>query len=102
VETHGPNGEYERAYRQWVASLTPAEWEELKRNGLHKPLRDACMGTLDYSSVLNRAHNAQPGDEEIHHLQMDQWHYANRGNEEQMSTERVSGSFHELMRRRCQ
>jgi hypothetical protein len=57
VETHGPNGEYERTYREWVASLSSAELAELKRNGLHKPLRDACMHTPDYSSALNRAHD---------------------------------------------
>jgi hypothetical protein len=65
VETHGPNGEYERAYREWVASLTVAELDALKANGLHKPLRDNCTHRPDYSSALNRAHDSKAsGDDE--------------------------------------
>ena len=65
METHGLNGDYERTYREWVASLTPAELDELKRNGLHKPLRDACTHRPVYSSTLNRAHDdPAPDDEE--------------------------------------
>jgi hypothetical protein len=65
VELRGRNGEsYEEVYRRWISTLTPVELEELKANGLHKPLRDDCTHTPDYSSVLNRAHDDPASDDE--------------------------------------
>ena len=66
MEHHGTNGEssYEKAFREWTASLTPAELEQLTRNGCDKPRRDTFnTGTADFSAILSRAHADEPADD---------------------------------------